>query len=186
MATLEVDRMRSRLSRFEGRFDGCKVEIVGGALVMSPVRPFHNETMLLLWSSLRGQLSADWRSISDVTVPFDDDYEFCPDLAVIPQAEAAKNLSQYSPDLVELAIEVVSPSSARNDYETKNRWYASRGIADYLIFDPYQGHCVTHWNPGPDGYLGRDTIPYGKTVTVDSAVGFLKFDTSELPVDPAR
>ncbi|MEV5974254.1 hypothetical protein [Streptomyces sp. NPDC051921] len=39
-------------------------------------------------------------------------------------------------------------------------------------------------NPGPDGYLGRDTIPYGKTVTVETGIGQLTVDTSTLPVDP--
>jgi hypothetical protein len=41
------------------------------------------------------------------------------------------------------------------------------------------------WDPGADGYLGRDTIPYGKTVTVGTTVGELSFDTDQLPVDPA-
>ncbi|WP_327686787.1 Uma2 family endonuclease [Streptomyces sp. NBC_00467] len=123
--------------------------------------------------------------LSDVAVPMDDSNEFCPDLAVIPAAEVAKNLSAYSPELIEIAIEVVSPSSVRNDYEVKDRAYARRGIPHYLIFDPYRRHCVTLWNPGPDGYLGRDTIPYGKQVTVASGIGTLSVDTAALPVDPS-
>ncbi|WP_340559157.1 hypothetical protein [Streptomyces sp. GSL17-111] len=39
------------------------------------------------------------------------------------------------------------------------------------------------WNPGSDGYRGRDTFPYGGTVSVETPVGKLSFDTAALPVD---
>ncbi len=68
---------------------------------------------------------------------------------------------------------------------SRTRAYARRGIPHYLIFDPYRQHCLTLWNPGPDGYLGRDTIPYGKQVTVASGIGTLSVDTAALPVDPS-
>ncbi|WP_258314689.1 Uma2 family endonuclease [Streptomyces sp. Act143] len=119
-----------------------------------------------------------------MAVPFSDDFEFCPDLAVIPAAEQHRNLTAYPPDLIELAIEVVSPSSVRNDYEVKDKQYAVQGIPNYLIFDPRDGHLATRWNPGPEGYLGRDTIPYGGKVTVETKLGRLTIDTRRLPVDP--
>ncbi|WP_432134337.1 MULTISPECIES: hypothetical protein [unclassified Streptomyces] len=72
----------------------------------------------------------------------------------------------------------------RRDYEVKPRWYAARGIADYLILDPLKGHAVTMWNPGAEGYLGRDTIAYGPELTVESPLGKLTVDTGRLPVDP--
>ncbi|TDU76713.1 MULTISPECIES: hypothetical protein [unclassified Streptomyces] len=40
------------------------------------------------------------------------------------------------------------------------------------------------WNPGPEGYLGRDVIPYGGTVVVETGIGKISVDTSALPVDP--
>ncbi|MCF3182829.1 Uma2 family endonuclease [Streptomyces polychromogenes] len=181
----ESDRLHSQLSRFEDMFPGYRMEIVEGAIVMSPLKPHHARTIWLLWNTLEAQLSVEWGFISDVAVPFDGDNEFCPDLAVIPQAEVAKNLSAYPPDLIELAVEVVSPSSIRNDYEVKDRAYARRGIPHYLIFDPYKAQCTTLWNPGPDGYRGRDVIPYGGTVVVESGIGKLSVDTAGLPVDPS-
>ncbi|WP_030757981.1 MULTISPECIES: Uma2 family endonuclease [unclassified Streptomyces] len=181
----ESDRLHSQLSRFEDMFPGYRMEIVEGAIVMSPLKPHHARTIRLLWNVLEVQVSADWGFISDVAVPFDGDNEFCPDLAVIPAAEADKNLSAYPPDLIELAIEVVSPSSVRNDYEVKDRAYARRGIPHYLIFDPYKAQCTTLWNPGPDGYRGRDVIPYGATVVVETGIGKVSVDTAALPVDPS-
>ncbi|GAA1586174.1 Uma2 family endonuclease [Streptomyces globosus] len=185
MTVSESDRLHSQLSRFEDMFPGYRMEIVEGAIVMSPLKPHHARTIRLLWNTLEAQLSADWGFISDVAVPLDGDNEFCPDLAVVPAEEADKNFSAYPPDLIELAIEVVSPSSRHNDYEVKRRAYARRGIPHYLVFDPYRAHCVLFWNPGPDGYLGTDTVAYGGTVVVETGIGKLTIDTSGLPVDPS-
>ncbi|WP_308364358.1 MULTISPECIES: Uma2 family endonuclease [unclassified Streptomyces] len=184
MTISESDRLHSQLSRFEDMFPGYRTEIVEGNIVMSPLKPHHNATIWALWSVLKSQVSDEWDFLSDVAIPFDGDNEFCPDLAVVPAAEVAKNLSAYSPDLIELAIEVVSPSSVRNDYEIKDKAYAARGIPNYVIFDPYKAHCVTLWNPGPDGYRGRDVIPYGQAVVVETGIGKLSIGTAELPVDP--
>ncbi|MFI2370442.1 Uma2 family endonuclease [Streptomyces sp. NPDC018833] len=184
MSGTDSDCPRSRLASLEDAYPGHQVEIVGGEQVLSGRRPTCGHTVHSLWRTLRSQVPAGWGFISDVAIPVDDANEFCPDLAVIPAAEVAKNLSAYSPELIELAVEVVSPSSVRNDYEVKDRAYARRGIPHYLIFDPYEQHCVTLWNPGPDGYLGRDTIPYGKTITVETGIGTFSVDTSKLPVDP--
>ncbi|MER6448224.1 Uma2 family endonuclease [Streptomyces venezuelae] len=185
MTISESDRLHSQLNRCEDMFPGYRTEIVEGAIVMSPRKPHHGRTIRLLWNVLEAQLGPDWGFLSDVAIPFDGDNEFCPDLAVVPAAEADKNLSAYPPDLVELAVEVVSRGSVRNDYEVKDRAYARRGIPHYLIFDPYEAHCVTLWNPGPDGYRGRDTIAYGGTVVVETGLGKLTVDTSALPVDPS-
>lgn len=180
----ENDRTRSQLSRFEGMFPGHRTELVEGAIVATPLRPTDNATVYDLWTVLKAQLSDDWGFISNVAVPFDGDNEFCPDLAVIPATEEDRNLAAYPPDLIELVIEVVSPSSVRNDYEVKDRAYARRGIPHYLIFDPYRAECTTLWNPGPDGYRGRDVIPYGETITVEAGIGKVSVDTAELPADP--
>lgn len=181
MTISEIDRLHSQLSRFEDMFPGYRTEIVEGNIVMSPVRPFHGRTIQRLWDVLEPQLEQGWVFVSDVAFPFDDANEFCPDLAVVPAAEERRNLSSYSPDLIEFAIEVVSPSSVSRDYELKPRWYASRGIANYLVFDPLKGHCKTFWNPGSDGYAGQDTVAYGTELRVVTSVGTLKIDTAVLP-----
>ena len=184
MTVSDIDRLHSQLSRFEDMFPGYRVEIVEGNIMMSPVKPHHAQTIRLVWNTLEAQVGVEWGFASDVAFPFDEDNEFCPDLAVIPASEVAKNEGAYPPDLIELVVEVVSQGSIRRDYEVKPRWYASRGIANYLVLDPLKGHAVTMWNPGPDGYRGRDTIPYGPDLTVDSPLGKLTVATASLPVDP--
>ncbi|MFE6911848.1 Uma2 family endonuclease [Streptomyces erythrochromogenes] len=185
MSDPDTDGPPSRLGRFADMFPGHRTELVEGAIVLTPLQPHHGGTIWPLWTALDAQLPGGWSFMSDVAVPFDGDNEFCPDLALVPAVEVARNLSAYPPDLIRLAVEVVSPGSVRNDYEVKDRAYARRGIPHYLIFDPYKAHCVTLWNPGPEGYRGRDTIPYGGEVTVETGIGKLVIDTSGLPVDPS-
>ncbi|MFF3376062.1 hypothetical protein ACFYXF_24295 [Streptomyces sp. NPDC002680] len=40
------------------------------------------------------------------------------------------------------------------------------------------------WNPGPDGYRGCDTVPYGVDLTLGSPLGRFTVSTAHLPVDP--
>lgn len=126
---------------------------------------------------MEAQVPDAWDFVSDAAFAFDGETEPCPDLAVIPQAEAAANRSAYDPDLVGLVVEVVPPGSVRRDYETKPRLHAARGIANHLVPDPYKAHAVAFWHPGPDGCLGRDTLPYGSVVKVGSGLGALTIDT---------
>lgn len=179
-----VTRLHAQLSRFEDAFPGFRTEIVEGSVVACPLRPHHAGTVFAAWKALGPQLGPEWDVVSDVAFPLDEDNEFCPDLAVIPAREANRNAIAYPPDLIELVVEVASQGSIRRDYEVKPGRCASRGIANYLILDPMNGHAVTMWNPGPDGYRGRDTIPYGPDLTIDSPLGKLKIPTAGLPVDP--
>lgn len=184
MTVSDLDRLHSQLSKLEDMFPGYLTEIVEGSIVASPVRPLHGRTIQRLGALVEDQLPPEWVVVRDVAFPFDDANEFCPDLAVIPAEAEAENRSAYPFDLIELVAEVVSPESVRRDYEVKPRWYASRGIANYLILDPLKGHCVTMWNPGADGYRGHDIIPYGTDLTVDSPLGKLTIATAGLPTDP--
>ncbi|MDQ0930211.1 Uma2 family endonuclease [Streptomyces turgidiscabies] len=184
MTVSGIDRLHSQLSKLEDMFPGYLTEIVEGSIVMNPVRPFHGKTITRLWTELEHQLPPGWALVTDVAFPFDDANEFCPDLAVIPAEAEAENRSAYPHDLIEFVAEVVAPESIRRDYEVKPRWYASRGIANYLILDPLKGHAVTMWNPGPDGHRGRDTVPYGGDLALDSPLGKFTVATAGLPVDP--
>lgn len=184
MTVSGIDRLHSQLSKLEDMFPGYLTEIVEGSIVMNPVRPYDGKTIQRVWAMVEGQLPPGWAVVSDVAFPFDDANEFCPDLAVIPAEAEAENRSAYAADLIEFVAEVVSPESIRRDYELKPRWYASRGIANYLVFDPLQGHVTTMWNPGPEGYRGRDTVPYGPELLVHSPLGKLTIHTERLPLDP--
>ncbi|MDX3383624.1 Uma2 family endonuclease [Streptomyces niveiscabiei] len=179
-----MDRLHTRLARFEDAFPGFLTEIVEGSVVATPVTPYHGSTTQRVWTALEQQLAPGWGLVSRAAFPFDDGNEFCPDLAVIPERDIARNDLAYPPHVIALVAEVVARGSVRRDYEIKPQMYASRGIANHLLFDPLQGHAVTMWNPGPDGYRGRDTVPYGPDLVVDTPLGKLTIPTHALPVDP--
>ncbi|MDH6623870.1 hypothetical protein M2271_001662 [Streptomyces sp. LBL] len=70
MATVTVsdlDRLHSRLSRFEDMFPGCRMEIVAGTIMTSPVKPHHAKTIRLVWNDLAAQ------SIPTAHLPVDPD-----------------------------------------------------------------------------------------------------------------
>ncbi|MFC7745147.1 hypothetical protein ACFQXA_36070 [Nocardiopsis composta] len=94
--TSGLDPARRILRRIGERAEGCRAESIGDAIVLDPVRPVHNKAMHLLWKQLGPQVGAEWEFISDVRFPFPElDSELCPDLALIPQEEEAKNLAEY-------------------------------------------------------------------------------------------
>ncbi|WP_308307615.1 Uma2 family endonuclease [Streptomyces sp. ISL-10] len=116
--------------------------------MLSGRRPTCGHTVHSLWRTLRSQVPAGWGFLCDVAIPLDDANEFCPDLAVIPAAEVAGNRSAYSPELIELAVEVVSPSSVRNDYEVKDRAYAPAGHPALPDLRPVQAALRDAVEPG--------------------------------------
>ncbi|MFF5704632.1 hypothetical protein ACFY7H_19320 [Streptomyces sp. NPDC012794] len=61
--------------------------------------------------------------------------------------------------------------------------YADWGsISDVAV--PFDGDSEFCPDLGPEGYRGRDVIPYGDAVVVETGIGKLTVDTSALPVDP--
>ncbi|MFF5481456.1 Uma2 family endonuclease [Streptomyces sp. NPDC012935] len=114
-----MNSLHAQLARLEDAFPGFRTEIVEGNVVAYPVRPFDGGTVRAIWAAVEPQVAPDWALVSDVVFPFDEGNEFCPDLAAIPAAAAARNRSAYSPDLIEFVAEVVSPESSRRDYELK-------------------------------------------------------------------
>lgn len=65
MATT-LDRLSSKVHEMADHLEGFKVEIIRGVIMMTPVRPFHGETIFQLRDILKPQLPAGWRFITDV------------------------------------------------------------------------------------------------------------------------
>ncbi len=68
-----------------------------------------------------------------------------PDLFVVPFAER-EPASWRDITRLELAIEVLSPSTARADRHVKRRLYQSQGVAEYWIVDP-DARLIERWRP---------------------------------------
>jgi Uma2 family endonuclease len=161
-----------------------KAEIVGGALIMSPLRAIHGETLFRLQMQLADQLPGEFWFVYDVLTPFPlENHEFCPDVAVIPKKEADRNISVCDPSLIQFVFEIISESTASIDYKTKVGAYARAGIPEYVIFDPYTRRATRYARPRAGKYQIREVVTYGEAVRIEEPFSCV-IETSVLPVNP--
>ena len=129
--------------------DGRKYETVYGELLVSPApRLWHEEIGIRLLVRLRAYVARErvghvFASRSDIS--WSDDTLVEPDLFVVP-LEEARTLTWSAIKHLLLAVEVLSPSSARADRFTKRRLYQSVGVPVYWVVDA-DAREVEVWTP---------------------------------------
>ncbi len=134
---------------FEEYVDICvqtddRYELVRGELrYMNPPTVLHYRVAKFLEQVLDRAIEEhfsldDWETFRDAGQRTENDSSRLPDIVIVPRAEADRLLRQTavlrSPSL--LAVEIVSPSSASEDYDEKLREYQTLGIPEYWIVDP--------------------------------------------------
>lgn len=128
--------------------DGNKYEVVHGELLVTPSpRMLHQRIVLRLGRLLAEYLEA--HPVGEVfpggDVAFGEDSLVIPDLLVLDLA-SARTGSWAEADRPMLAIEVLSPASARADRFTKRRLYQEMGVPVYWLVDP-DARVVEVWTP---------------------------------------
>ncbi|MFE6285663.1 Uma2 family endonuclease [Streptomyces sp. NPDC057877] len=120
-------------------------ELIDGALVfmMSPQRWWHGHLVTMLAVALMEQAPSDVRVGREMTIRLDERNRPEPDL-LLTTAAYAKDRTWFTPDEVQLAIEVVSPESAHRDRTVKLRKYAEAGIPHYWCVEEEHGAPVVH------------------------------------------
>jgi Uma2 family endonuclease len=161
--------VRPRVS-FEEYIDICaqtdeRYELVRGELVkMTPPTWQHKRIARFLEQVLNAEierLNYNWEAFRDPGQRTEEDSSRLPDVMVVPLEAIETVLNQTAiltvPAL--LVIEIVSPSSATEDYTEKLREYQKLGIPEYWTVD-YEGL-------GAAKYIG---FPKAPTVTVNELV----------------
>jgi Uma2 family endonuclease len=152
--------------------EGAPYQLIGGELIMSPSPTFfHQEIVANILEKLRpfvrknglGQLAL---SPLDVHLTEEDIYQ--PDLIFIRK----ENLTRIEPHdrihfVPDLAIEVLSPSTAYYDYSHKKKVYAERGVKEYWIVDPQDKTIEIMVN---DNGMFRTEALLGESGTVESTM----------------
>ncbi|RZT88670.1 Uma2 family endonuclease [Pseudonocardia sediminis] len=120
-------------------------ELVEGRLLMSPgPAPDHNHAAMEMAFQLRGQLPAEFESLTDMDVdlqlspPGAPGTVRRPDLVVVPRSARRRVRAEGGVFLasdIRVAVEVLSPGSRRIDHVHKRAEYADAGIAHYWIVD---------------------------------------------------
>lgn len=134
--------------------DKLKVELIGGALAVSPSSAFwHNRAANFLFRLLEDRLGSRFPVFTDLDVTLDKTTVVRPDVFVIDNAEFAPGRTALASDLV-LAVEIMSPGSQVNDRLVKPALYREAGIPSWriersgqrlMLFEiPVQGDEVAH------------------------------------------
>jgi Uma2 family endonuclease len=129
--------------------DGNRYELVHGELLVTPSpRLGHQDVLARLFLILadyvrRNDLGKILWSPADIS--WGPDILVQPDLFVIaPEQAAARDWTAVT--RLSLVVEVLSPSTARQDRFTKRRLYQENGVATYWIVDTDSGQ-VEVWTP---------------------------------------
>ncbi len=132
--------------------DGNRYECVAGELLVTPApRSAHQELVTELLLALRAV--RDIPGMRILTSPSDielrHDALVQPDLFV-HRREPGKPIERWA-DIrrLELAIEVLSPSTARYDRVVKRRFYQDVGVPEYWIVDA-DARVIERWHPTDD------------------------------------
>lgn len=126
--------MNTNLAYQEGR----REERIGGKIVAMSPRPSVNHNRVafniayLFESYLRGKKCTAFADGTDLYLSEED--RFIPDMMVVCDPDKIKGDGVHgAPDLV---VEVLSPSTAKNDRTHKKEVYARSGVREYWLVDP--------------------------------------------------
>lgn len=130
-----------------------RVELIGGKVVAMSPRPAFNHNRVaenidfLFRSFLKGKKCVPLGDGYDLFLT--DDHHFIPDFMIVCDRDKIRRDGVHgAPDLV---VEVLSPTTARNDKTVKKAAYAQSGVREYWIVDPEGRSIETYLNQ--DGEL---------------------------------
>lgn len=145
--------------------DGHRYELIDGTLVVSPSPAWRHQRVVTRLSRLLADACPPGLEVfvAPLDVVLAEDTVVIPDVLVARRADlGARDL----PAAPVLAVEVLSPSTARVDRWLKWSRYESAGAASYWIVDP-QEPSLTAWDLVDGRYVEaaqvRDDQPYAAT-----------------------
>ncbi|MEV7115137.1 Uma2 family endonuclease [Streptomyces anulatus] len=163
--------------------EGFKVEIVEGTVHMSPQRDTHWEITFGILEQLRTAYGRRQLK-TDVRIDFPGLLNgFAPDVAAVTQDASKTADGRWRHQDIEFVAEVISKSTAANDYGPKKATYALAGVPVYLIVDPYTGTWHLHTLPKEDEYRSVLSLDFGTPVDLTSTVVGLVLTTDAFPRD---
>ena len=130
--------------------DGNRYELVSGELVVTPSPAYrHQSAVTALAVHLRPWLQEAGIGevlVSPADLSFGEDELLQPDLFAFRTDLGARPRSWSDIQSLVLAIEVLSPSTARYDRGLKRRRYQRGGVAEYWIVD-LDARLIERWRP---------------------------------------
>ncbi|GAA0980252.1 Uma2 family endonuclease [Nocardiopsis tropica] len=112
-------------------------ELIDGSLVLvSPQKRFHMFVLKLLEQQLDAQVPEDMVTYREMTVRLAERQRPEPDLMLVREGDGqGVHDTWIEPQLVALAVEVISPESEVRDHERKPQLYAEAGIPHFWLVE---------------------------------------------------
>ena len=132
--------------------DGNRYEVIDGELLVTPAPSLvHQRAVGELYLAVKpyADLHALDCVVSPAAVTFSLRREVQPDLFVLPTLDGRFVRRFTDVGRLVLAVEVISPSSARTDRNKKRMLYQSEGVPEYWIVDP-EARFVERWRQGDE------------------------------------
>jgi Uma2 family endonuclease len=130
--------------------DGNRYEVVDGELLVTPSPTYnHQDVVGELFAALREfckSVAVGHALVSPADIEFDPKTLVQPDVFVVPTA-GGRPRSWTDVRHLLLAVEVLSPSTARADRTVKRRRYQRADVPEYWIVD-VDARLIERWRPG--------------------------------------
>jgi Uma2 family endonuclease len=130
-----------------------RYEVIAGELLVTPApRGRHQEAIKRLLFRLDPYVKGHqlgWVSFAPADVQLDADTLVQPDVFVTPLVGGRRPLDDFPISALLLAVEVLSPSTARYDRVTKRRYYQRFGVPEYWVVD-LDARAVERWRPSEE------------------------------------
>ncbi|WP_411080034.1 Uma2 family endonuclease [Streptomyces sp. cmx-18-6] len=179
---LSLDKLFEWLERMPVP-EGYKVQIVEGAIQMSPQRDVHWEIIRRIVRALEDRFGMDVRALSDVRIDFGKGNGFAPDVVKLFDDARRTSRGRWLPEHVEFVGEVISKGTAAADYGPKKAAYAAAGVPFFLIVDPYVGRCFLHSEPKDGSYHRKLSVDFGLDIDLTGTSMDLVLKTDTFPRD---
>ena len=130
--------------------DGNRYELIGGELVVTPAPPqVHQaavvELILVLGPWLK-ETGAGRLLASPADISLGEDEVLQPDVFVVPEGAGRVSAAWTDVTTLVLAVEVVSPTTARYDRGLKRLRYQRAGVPEYWVVD-LDARLIERWRP---------------------------------------
>lgn len=130
--------------------DGNRYEVIDGELFVTPAPTWdHQAAAFALAMRLHDYLrtgGAGTVMIAPADVEFDNERMVEPDVFVVPLVERRRPRDWKEVGRLLLAVEILSPSSARADRQVKRRLYQRERVPEYWVVD-VDARLIERWRP---------------------------------------
>ena len=130
--------------------DGNRYEVLDGELFVTPAPALlHQRALLELYDRLKPYVVAHGLGevlLSPADIEFSPKRLVQPDLFVIPDAPSGRRKNWREVTSLLLAVEALSPTTARADRIKKRKIYQEEGVPEYWIID-LDARAFERWRP---------------------------------------